>query len=92
LVRGAAVQELARGWKDTPGIFELLCDRAVNDPFTGDSKRQTNPRQTALEAIVRYYHDHPQMLDLLRDRADNDPDEQVRNFAKNLLERRKRAE
>ena len=91
-VRGAAVQELARGWKDTPGIFELLCDRAVNDPFTRDDEYQTNPRQTALEAIVRYYHDHPQTLDLLRDRADNDPDEQVRNFAKNLLERRKRAQ
>jgi hypothetical protein len=60
--------------------------------FTRDSKRQNNPRQTALEAIVRYYHDHPQILDLLRDRADNDPDEQVRNFAKNLLERRKRAQ
>ncbi|WP_374878409.1 hypothetical protein [Microseira sp. BLCC-F43] len=39
-----------------------------------------------------YDRDHPQMLDLLRDRADNDPDEQVRKFAKNLLERRKRAE
>ncbi|GET38766.1 hypothetical protein MiSe_35250 [Microseira wollei NIES-4236] len=91
-VRHVAVEELARGWKDTPGMFELLCDRALNDPFTSDDERLTNPRKTALEAIVRYYHDHPQTLDLLRDRADNDPDEQVRKFAKNLLERRKRAE
>ena len=91
-VRGGAVEELARGWKDTPGMFELLCDRALNDPFTRDDKYEFNPRQTALEAIFSNYHDHPQTLDLLRDRADNDPDEQVRNFAKNLLERRKRAE
>ncbi|HAZ45572.1 MAG TPA: hypothetical protein DCZ55_14205 [Cyanobacteria bacterium UBA11371] len=91
-VRRAAVQELARGWKDTPGIFEFLCDRAVNDPFTRHDQSETNPRQTALDVIVRYYHDHPHTLDLLRDRADNDPDEQVRNFAKNILERRKRAE
>ena len=91
-VRAVAVQELARGWKDAPGMFEWLCDRTLNDPFTRNNEYQDNPRKTALEAIVRYYHDHPQTLDLLRDRADNDPDEQVRNFAKNLLERRKRAE
>ncbi len=91
-VRGGAVEELALGWKDAPGMFEWLCDRAVKDPFTSDNWFRCHPRKTALEAIVRYYHDHPQTLDLLRDRADNDPDEQVRNFAKNLLERRKRAE
>jgi len=31
-VRRAAVEELARGWKDDPEILEILRDRFANDP------------------------------------------------------------
>ncbi|MEW5858644.1 MAG: HEAT repeat domain-containing protein [Cyanobacteriota bacterium] len=84
-VRRIALQELASGWKDELGVFEFLCDRAVNDPFERKNPYQTNPRQTALEAIIQQYSDHSQTLPLLRDRAENDPDEKVREFASKKL-------
>jgi len=86
-VRGAAVQELAQGWKNDPEIFELLCDRTVNDPFERKEYWEGNPRQTALEAIIKQRPDSPQTLSLLRDRADNDSDEKLREFAKKKLEK-----
>ncbi|NET11326.1 MAG: hypothetical protein F6K16_42920, partial [Symploca sp. SIO2B6] len=43
----AAVQELARGYKDDPQLFEFLCDRAPNDP---DEKL----RQWAQEQLDRH--------------------------------------
>jgi hypothetical protein len=85
VVRQAAVWELAKGWKNDPEIFELLCDRALNDPFERKKDRGDNPRQTALEIIIKQYPDHPQTLPLLQDRAENDPDEKVREFAKKKL-------
>ena len=89
-VRRVALQELAIGWKQDAEIFELLCDRAINDPFQRSddefSEEEINPRQTALEAIVEHFSDRPQTLPLLRDRATNDPDEQVREFAQKTLQ------
>jgi hypothetical protein len=79
------VQELAKGWKDEPGVFEFLSDRAVNDPFERDHPSNRNPRQYALEAIIEQYPDHHQTLPLLRDRAGNDPDYKVREFAVRAL-------
>jgi hypothetical protein len=84
-VRQTAVQELARGWKDEPEIFEWLCDIAINHPFERQSKFQDNPRQTALEIMLKQYPDRPKTLEILRDRFANDPDEQVRNFAQKQL-------
>jgi hypothetical protein len=84
-VRFTAVQELAKGWKDEPGMFELLCDRALNDPFERKEDWENNPRQIALEAIIEQYRNHPQTLPLLQDRAENDPDEKVREFAREKL-------
>jgi HEAT repeat protein len=84
-VRRAAVQELARGWKDESGIFELLCDVAINDPFDREEDWQDNPRQTALAAIIELYPDRPQTLELVRDRAQNDPDQELREFAQEKL-------
>ncbi|MEQ9233909.1 NACHT domain-containing protein [Coleofasciculus sp. E2-BRE-01] len=93
-VRAAALEELARGWKDESGIFEFICDRAVNDPYplkdeTNPLKDETNktpnPRKTALKIIIKQYPDNPQTLPLLRDRAENDPDEKVREFAQTEL-------
>jgi hypothetical protein len=85
-VRIAAVEELARGWKDDPELFELLRTCAVSDPFERQKDWQDNPRETALAAIVELYPNHPQTLPLLRERAENDPDEKVRKFAQKKLE------
>jgi hypothetical protein len=79
-VRYAAVQELARGWKDDPELFELLCDVAINDPFDREYDWQDNPRQTALAAMIELYPDRPQTLELVRDRAQNDSDENSANL------------
>ena len=90
-VRSTAVYQLAQGWNHLPEMFEILYNHARNDPYTRgedeNSKRETNPRQTALKVIVRNYPNNPHILDLLRDRSDNDPDDQVREFAKRQLER-----
>ncbi|KAB8329941.1 NACHT domain-containing protein [Scytonema tolypothrichoides VB-61278] len=83
--RAETMRLLAKGWKDEPGIFELLCDRAVNDPFERQHSSNRNPRQYALAAIIEHYPHNPQTLPLLRDRAENDPDEQVREFAQKKL-------
>ena len=89
-VRRAALQELTLGWKQDAEIFKLLCDRAINDPFQPSDDEycefEINPRETALELIVEHFRDRPQTLPLLRDRAINDPDEQVREFAKKILQ------
>jgi len=84
-VRHAAVQELAKEWKDEPGMFKLLYGRILNDPFERKKDWEDNPRQTALEAIIKQHPDSPQTLSLLRDRAENDPDEKVREFAQKKL-------
>jgi predicted NACHT family NTPase len=84
-VRRAAVQEIARGWKDESGIFELLCDVAINDPFDRENEWEENPRETALAAIIELYPDRPQTLELVRDRAQNDSDETLREFAQKKL-------
>jgi hypothetical protein len=84
-VRRAAVQELARRWKNESGIFESLCDVAINDPFDREENWQDNPRQTALAAIIELYADRPQTLELVRDRAQNDRDQKLREFAQEKL-------
>ncbi len=86
-MRREAVRQIATGWKDKPGIFELLHDTALNDSFQREYKYQDNPRQIALEEIIEQYPDHPQTLPLLQDRAANDPDEQLQEWAKKKLQR-----
>lgn len=85
------MEELARGWKDDPEMFELLAQCAVNDPFvrseTEFARFETNPRETALKGIIKYFPNHPQTKALLLDRSQNDPDEQVREFAQQALEK-----
>ncbi|MEO1341364.1 MAG: hypothetical protein AAFV28_09530 [Cyanobacteria bacterium J06635_13] len=81
-------QKLAQGWKEHAETFELLINCAVKDPFVrdeGDSKYETNPRQTALEIIVQYFPNPPQTKDLLIDRINNDNDQKVRDFAQQAL-------
>ena len=86
-MRRAAVQELARGWKNDPKIFQLLCDIAINDPCKRQYTYQDNPREAALEIMVKQYPDRPKTLEILRDRFANDPDAQVRQFAQKQLAR-----
>ena len=85
-VRCEAVRQIATGWKQEPGIFEILYDNTLNNPFKRQHDFETNPRQIALEAIVKQYLDHPQALPLLQDRAENDPDEKLQKWAKKKLQ------
>ena len=85
-MRREAVRQLATGWKQEPGILEILYDNTLNDPFKREYGFETNPRQIALEAIVKQYLEHPQTLPLLQDRAENDPDEQLQKWAKKKLQ------
>jgi hypothetical protein len=84
-VRMAAVQEIAKGWKDDLQTFDFLCDRAIHDPFKRGYDWQINPRQTALEGILKHYSDKPQTLKLLKEISNNDPDEKLKEFAKEEL-------
>ena len=84
-MRSAAVQELARGWKDDPELFELLCDVAINDPFDRQYDFQNTVRQVALAATIALYADRTETLELVRDRAQNDSDKQLREFAQQKL-------
>ncbi|MGB3532569.1 MAG: HEAT repeat domain-containing protein [Microcoleaceae cyanobacterium] len=89
-VRVTAVEALAQHYKDDPELFELFCDRAINDPFEYSQAGLgfiTNPRRTALEAIIKNYPNHPKTLPFLRDRAINDPDEKLREWAHKQLEK-----
>ncbi|NEO58621.1 MAG: NACHT domain-containing protein [Okeania sp. SIO3B5] len=86
-IRREAVRQIATGWKHEPGIFELFYHTTLNDFFQREYNYQDNPRQIALEEILEQYPDHPQILPLLQDRAENDPDEQLREWAKEILRR-----
>ena len=79
------MQELAKGWKDDPGLFDLWCAHALNDPFERTNEYQENPRQIALNVLVQQYPDHPKTLDLLQDRAQNDSDPQFKEWAAQQL-------
>ncbi|MCL1473849.1 HEAT repeat domain-containing protein [Argonema antarcticum] len=87
-VRSAAVYAIAENWNQEPGMFDLFYNCAINDPFERENDRQDNPRQTALEAILKHHRDNPRSLELLRDRSENDPDEELREFAKEELQKR----
>ena len=84
-MRSSAVQEIARGWKDDPKTFELLCDIAINHPFERKYEWENNFLQTAVEIMFKQYPDRPKTLEILRDRFVTAPDEQVRNFAEKQL-------
>ncbi len=87
-VRQAAVQELARGWKNEPWMFGFLANCAVNDTFKREGSWEMYPRLSSLENIGKLFPDHPRTFELLKDRAKNDSDEKVRKFAEKALEKR----
>lgn len=59
-VRGAAVEELARGWKSEPATLPLVKDRALSD----DSE---DVRQAAVQELARGWKSDPDTLPLLRE-------------------------
>jgi hypothetical protein len=71
ILRQAAVQELARGWRDDPSTLPLLQDCARNDD-------DFHVRQTSVQELVRGWKDDPGTLPLLQDRARNDDNFHVR--------------
>ncbi|NJL55249.1 NACHT domain-containing protein [bacterium] len=84
--RMAAAEIIAKYFTRTSGVFELLCEAAVKDPFIREDSRQFNPRQTILESLLTHYPSHPKTFELLHNRALNDPDEQLREWAQEQLE------
>jgi predicted NACHT family NTPase len=79
-VRKAALQELARGWKDDPDTLPLLKDRAAKDDNSG-------VRQAALQELARGWRGDPDTLARLKERAANDSDWAVRRAATQELAR-----
>ncbi|MBD2635363.1 HEAT repeat domain-containing protein, partial [Limnothrix sp. FACHB-881] len=79
-VRQAAVQELARGWKDDPDTLPLLKDRARSD-------KDSPVRQVAVQELARGWKDDPDTLPLLKDRARSDQNWLVRQAAVQELAR-----
>ncbi|MEM6433401.1 MAG: hypothetical protein AAF773_06025 [Cyanobacteria bacterium P01_D01_bin.115] len=84
-MRQAAVQELAKGWKDDHNLFEFWCDHTLNDPFDREYDGQTNSRQTALNVLMQQYSDHSKTLELWQDRAQNHSDEQLKEWVAEQL-------
>src|SRR6266404_850225 len=79
-VRSAAIQELARGWKDDPETLRLLKDRAANDESWG-------VRSAVVQEMARGWKDDPDTLPWLKDRASKDYHGAVRKAALQELAR-----
>ena len=79
-VRCAAVQELARGWKDDPDTLPMLRDRAETMKTMLSGRRR-------LQELARGWKDDPDTLPILKDRARNDENEDVREAAVEELAR-----
>lgn len=77
-VRCAAVEALARGWKDDPGTRPLLIDRAYND-------EDEDVRRAAVQSLARGWKDDPETLPLLKGRVRFDEDGLVRVAAVSAL-------
>ncbi|MEG4093074.1 HEAT repeat domain-containing protein, partial [Microcoleus sp. Pol12B4] len=65
-VRRAAVQELARGWKDDPETLPILKQRAQSDD-------DSDVRRAAVQELARGWKDEPGIFELLCYVAINDP-------------------
>ena len=78
IVRQAALQELARGWKDDPDTLIRLRNGARYDV-------SENVRRTAVQEVARRWKHDPDTLTLLKDRARSDESEVVRFSAVQLM-------
>ncbi len=61
IVRRAAVQELARGWKDDPETLPMLKERARSDA-------DNDVRRAAVQELARGWKDDPEVIATLRSR------------------------
>ena len=73
-MRGAAVQEIARGWKDDPETLPWLKQRAQSDD-------NLNVRRAAVQELAGGWKDEPETLHILKQRAQSDDDSAVRRAA-----------
>jgi hypothetical protein len=64
-VRRAAVQELARGWKDDPETLPILKQLAQSDD-------DWNVRRAAVQELARGWKDDPETLPILKQLAQSD--------------------
>ena len=78
VVREAAVDALAAGWREDPETAPLLRERATTD---------TAPvvRWAAVDALAAGWRDDPETAPLLRERATTDTDQYVRRAAAGAL-------
>jgi predicted NACHT family NTPase len=74
IVRQAAVQEVARGWKDDPETLPWLKDVARSDEYWA-------LRRVAVQELARGWKDDPETLCWLKDRARSDEYADVRQAA-----------
>jgi hypothetical protein len=79
-VRQAAVQELARGWKDDPETLPLLKQLAQSDDNWA-------VRRAAVQELARGWKDDPETLPLLKQLAQSDDNWDVRYAAVQELAR-----
>lgn len=86
-VQWTVVDAIAHYFPTNAGVFELLCNIARSFPFTREYDSWHNPRQIALQALLTHYPTHTTTLELLHDKTENDPDEQLREWARQQLER-----
>ena len=85
-VRMAAVQELARGWKDDPHTLPWLKDRTRADA-------DNNVRMVAVQELARGWKDDPETLPWLKDHARSEVQlEPGEDGVRNALGRRVRAD
>ena len=79
-VRQAAMQALARGWRDDSETLPWLKDRARND-------LNLDVRHAAVRELARSWRDDPETLPLLKDCAQNDANWVIRHVAVRELAR-----
>ncbi len=91
-VRRVAIDAISKYFWSESSVFELLCDVVRNDPFTRNVSLswEDNPRQFALQGLLNHHPNHPITIELLNDKAVNDQDKQLREWAQQQLEQRKK--
>jgi hypothetical protein len=76
--RGAAIKELARGWKEDPDTLPMLKQFATSDS-------EAYVRRVAIEELARGWKEDPDTLPMLKQRATSDEDSGVRTQAMKAL-------
>ena len=79
-MRSAAVQELARGWKDDLETLPILKERAQSDD-------NSTVRSAAVQELARGWKDDLETLPILKERAQSDDNSTVRSAAVQELAR-----